>query len=49
MVVFRKNAALLQELGDMVHRVEHFKYLATHATSLLVEARRLQQEDYIMP
>jgi hypothetical protein len=31
----RKNAALMQELGDLTHRVEHFKYMASHAAMLL--------------
>ena len=34
-VLQRKNAALAQELGDMVHQIEHFKYVATHTTRLL--------------
>ena len=42
----RENALLTQELGTMVHRVEHFKYIATHATSLLEKER---QENNIMP
>lgn len=45
----RTNAALMQEMGDMVHRIEHFKYLATHATSLLEKSKHLQQEEYVMP
>lgn len=36
----RKNAALMQELGDMAHRVEHFKYMASHATLLLKESKQ---------
>jgi hypothetical protein len=42
----RENALLTQELGTMVHRVEHFKYLTTHVTSLLEKER---QENDIMP
>jgi len=45
----RKNATLMQELGDMVHRVEHFKYLANHATMLREKDSKLQQEGIIMP
>lgn len=33
-VLKRKNASLVQELGDMIHRVEYFKYVADHATNL---------------
>jgi hypothetical protein len=42
-VLQRKNAALAQELGDMVHQVEHFKYVATHTTELL-EMERAKPE-----
>jgi len=38
-VLQRKYAKLRQEFGDMVHRVEHFKYIANHATVLLEETR----------
>lgn len=43
-VLQRKNAALAQELGDMVHQVEHFKYVATHTTELL-EMERAKPEE----
>ena len=45
-VLQRKNAALTQELGDMIHQVEHFKYLATHTTNLL-EMERAKPEECV--
>lgn len=45
----RKNATMMQEMGDLVHRIEHFKYIAKHATSLLEEVKQLQQEEMVMP
>lgn len=44
-VLQRKNAALAQELGDLVHQVEHFKYVATHTTELL-EMERAKPEAF---
>jgi len=33
-VLKRKNADLLYELSNMVHRVEHFKYIAEHVSNM---------------
>ncbi len=35
----RKNAALTQELGDLVHQVDHFRFIASHTTQLLETER----------
>jgi FtsZ-binding cell division protein ZapB len=45
-VLQRKNASLTQEMGDMIHQVEHFKYLATHTTNLL-EMERAKPEECV--
>ena len=45
-VLQRKNAALTQELGDMIHKVEHFKYMAAHTTELL-EMERIKPEECV--
>ena len=34
-VLHRRNAKLQEEIGDLVHQIEHFKYLAQHTTELL--------------
>ena len=39
----------MQELGDMTHRVEHFKYMASHATMLLKKQRKIVGGPMDMP
>lgn len=38
-MLHRKNAKLEERIGDMIHEVEHFKYLACHTTRLLEKER----------
>ena len=41
----RKNAKLEERIGDILHEVEHFKYIAAHSTQLLEMERNGTTED----
>ena len=43
-VLNREVADLNQRMGDLLHEVEHHKYIANHATELLEKERAAMKE-----